>query len=379
MSECLSRILAPFDTGSFLKHYQTREYFHVRRDSPGYYDDLLTASDLDAFLQSELLPAAFFNVVKESTRYPLEDWSRIDKSARGTHRVAIPERLFDLYLEGATLIMNHAHYAFPSLNRVCRDLTLELGCDVQANIYNTPRGAAGFRKHADNHEVLVVQIAGSKRWLLYVQDAPVVEIHMHSGDLLYMPRGLAHAPSAQESDSIHVTLGLWPVYAFHLIEELAALAGEDASFWQPVPPRFADNDAKQAFEATFLRQLQGLLLRTKPSELLERRFHSLVDNQVRGWPGRFSDLRLFRDMTPETIVCRRPGILTVVKGDGKFLNVGFAGKRVVVPGFLEGALGRIMGGDAFAIRELEGFIDNSGKVKLVAEFVKAGLLRIVDI
>jgi len=379
MSECLARILSPVDTSFFLKHYQAREHFHISRNAAGYYEDLFTAGDLDVFLQSEHLPAAFFNVVREGTRYPLEDWSRVDNSARGEHRVAITERLFDLYSEGATLIVNQAHSALPSLNGLCRNLTRELGFPVLANIYITPREVGGFCKHADDHEVLVMQIAGSKRWLLDVQHAPLVEIDLQPGDLLYLPRGLAHAAKAQESDSIHVTLGLWPVYAFQLIEELAAAAAENDDFLQPMPPRFADDDAKRAFETAFVRQLQGLILRIEPSELLERRFQSLIANQSRGWPGRLSDLRSIQDITTETIVCRRPGILTDVKREGKFLSVGFAGKRVKVPDFLQRALDTIMSGNRFAIHELEGLMDSSGKVRLVAEFVRAGLLRIVKL
>jgi bifunctional lysine-specific demethylase and histidyl-hydroxylase NO66 len=379
MSDCLSRILLPLDRNDFLRHYQTREYFHVDRNSGGYYDDVLSPTDLDAFFQSEQLPSAFINVVRDGTRCPLEEWSRVDASARGEQSVAIPEKLFHLYAEGATLVLNQADRSLPSLNGVCRAMTLDLGFRVVANVYITPRSAAGFSKHVDDHEVLVLQIAGSKRWQLLVKEGPVVEIDLQPGDLLYLPRDLAHTAAAQEFDSIHVTLGLLPVYAFQLIEEIAALAHEDGGFEQPMPPRFADDDAKRTFEAAFLRQLQELILRAKPSALLERRFRSLAESQRRGWPGRLSDLRHFRDMTPETVVCRRPGVLTVVTSEGKFLKVDFAGKSVSVPGFLEGAMGKIMGGDAFAIGEIEGFIDSPGKVKLVAEFVRAGLLRIVSL
>jgi hypothetical protein len=379
MSDCLSRILLPLDRNDFLRHYQTREYFHVVRNTAGYYDDILSTTVLDAFLQSERLPSAFINVVKDGTRCSLEKWSRVDASARGEQSVAIPEKLFDLYAEGATLILNQTDRALPSLNSLCRALTLDLGFRAVANIYITPRCAAGLAKHVDDHEVLVLQIAGCKRWQLHAKDVPAVEIELRPGDLLYLPRGCAHAAWAQEGDSIHITLGLLPVYAFQLVEELAAVAREDGGFEQPQPPRFADDDAKRKFETAFLRQLQDLILKTTPPALLERRFRSLVEDQPRGWPGRLSDLRRFRDMTPETVVCRRPGVLAVVSTEGKFLKVDFAGKRVLVPGFLEGAIGKIMSGNAFAIGEVEGFIGSPGKVKLVAEFVRVGLLRIVSL
>ena len=38
---------------------------------------------------------------------------------------------------------------------------------VQANAYSTPRGSQGFAVHHDTHDVLVLQVAGEKRWQLY--------------------------------------------------------------------------------------------------------------------------------------------------------------------------------------------------------------------
>jgi hypothetical protein len=386
VTEYLSGILFPFETGSFLKHYEAREHFHITRTSPGYYAGVLSDDGLDELLQSERLPAAFVNVVKDGTKYHLEEWSRVIVSARDKDRVVIPERLFDLYAQGATIILNDADRTVPSLNAACRILCVETGFPVQANVYITPRGAAGFSKHSDDHEVLILQIGGSKRWLLYPPDSQAaggstgpIEIDLQSGDLLFLPRGLAHSAHTQEADSIHVTLGFRPAYAFQLIRELAELAGEDADFQQPLPPRFADTGVKLAFEAAFLGRLQSLISRTSPSELMERRFHSLVEKQATGWPGRLSDLRHVHEMTPETVVCRRPGILTLVNNDGTFLNIDFAGKRVRIPAFLEEVQERIMSENAFTVREIGGFISNSGKVKLIAEFVTAGLLRIVTI
>ena len=54
---------------------------------------------------------------------------------------------------------------------LCRQLEAEFSCPVQTNIYLTPPNAQGFQTHYDNHDVLVLQVEGAKRWRLY--DAPV--------------------------------------------------------------------------------------------------------------------------------------------------------------------------------------------------------------
>jgi hypothetical protein len=379
VTERLSRLLFPLSPDGFLKHYQAREHIHIARASPGYYADLLSVAEIDVILQSGHLPAGSINVVREGTRLLIEEWSRVETGTGGAQRVAIPEKLFSLYAGGATLILNQAHRALPVLNETCRILTQELGFPTQTNIYITPRNSAGFNKHADRHEVLVLQIAGSKSWILYPPDAPPVEIDLQSGDLLYVPRGMFHAARSREEDSIHITLGLHPAYGFELIRALADLASEMDGFQTPQPPLFAGATASQDFESDFRARLQTLLAEMKPSELTDLRRDDLLLNQMQGWPGRFSDLRLFHLMTPNTVVCRRPGILTAVKADGKFLNVEIADRQVAIPVFMRDELQRVLADSSFTIDEIGGMITSSGKVRFIAEFVKAGLLRIVSI
>lgn len=379
MTEYLSHLLFPLSTDSFLKHYQAREHLHVARGSAGYYADLLSVAELDTVLQSQQMPAASLNVVKDGVRYPIEEWSRVETTPRGAQRVAIPEALLSLYAGGATLILNQLHCALPSLNHACRMLTEELGFPTQTNIYITPRAAAGFSKHADEHEVLILQIAGSKFWIIYPPDAPPVEIDLQSGDLLYLPRGMFHAARARDEDSIHITLGLRPVYGFQLIQDLAALASELESFRRPMPPRFAGSDAGQAFARDFLARLQNLIAGIGPSRLTDLRRDELLLAQAQGWPGRFSDLRILHLITTETVVSKRPGILTAVKDKGKFLSVEFADREVTIPAFMRAELPRILGEREFTVAEIGGMITTAGKVKFVREFVSAGVLRIVSI
>lgn len=39
-----------------------------------------------------------------------------------------------------------------------------LGLSVGANLYVTPRGSQGLQEHYDDHCVLVLQLAGQKKW-----------------------------------------------------------------------------------------------------------------------------------------------------------------------------------------------------------------------
>ena len=81
---------------------------------------------------------------------------------------------------------------------------------MQANAYYTPRGSQGFAVHHDTHDVLVLQVAGEKRWLLYEpllelplkhqrysqalgeHGEPTDDLVLRAGDTLYLPRGWLH-------------------------------------------------------------------------------------------------------------------------------------------------------------------------------------------
>ncbi|MFF4948666.1 JmjC domain-containing protein [Streptomyces chattanoogensis] len=51
--------------------------------------------------------------------------------------------------------------------------------------------------------------------------APIAEIVLRAGDMLYVPRGWWHAVAATEGRSLHLTYGLTPTTGHHLLTWLA--------------------------------------------------------------------------------------------------------------------------------------------------------------
>jgi len=58
---------------------------------------------------------------------------------------------------------------------LCGGIEQELDHVVHANAYLTPGNTSGFTPHYDTHEVLVLQLAGTKHWRIY--EPPVVLPH----------------------------------------------------------------------------------------------------------------------------------------------------------------------------------------------------------
>ena len=96
------------------------------------------------------------------------------------------------------------HHLWPPLQRFCGRLERATSHAVQANAYLSPPGAAALRHHRDTHEVLALQVEGSKTW----QIDGLGPVTMEAGDVAYLPAGTGHAAAAQERHSLHVTIGV---------------------------------------------------------------------------------------------------------------------------------------------------------------------------
>ena len=127
---------------------------------------------------------------------------------------------------GATIVLQGLHHLWLPLARYCRQLEAFLGHPVQANAYYTPRGSQGLPVHHDTHEVISLQVAGEKRWLVYepalelplknqryksslgAPGEPVLDVVLRAGDTMYLPRGWLHQALTSDSDSLHITVGV---------------------------------------------------------------------------------------------------------------------------------------------------------------------------
>ena len=143
MSDTLSRLLFPMARGVFAERYWGREHMHLQRPGTGG-TDWLNLDELDRLFESEVFPAALFNLVSDGKRLPLEEWSREWTTSRGTHRAVDSERLFQCYSKGATVIVNRAQRSIPVLSEACRLLTRELNFHLWTNICVTPPESSGF-------------------------------------------------------------------------------------------------------------------------------------------------------------------------------------------------------------------------------------------
>jgi hypothetical protein len=181
--------------------------------------------------------------------------------ARRGHAVPMADmrRVGQLLQSGCTLILDMAHTFDPTLEVACRALQWWSHELVQVNLYLTTGQTAGFELHWDDHDVIVVQLAGEKSWEVrglsrpapMYRDAvpnsdPSNEIvwagTMRAGDVMHIPRGYWHQATREDRGdgfSLHATFGLTKQTGVHWLSWLADQARADEQFrhdldrWQP--------------------------------------------------------------------------------------------------------------------------------------------------
>jgi len=129
-------------------------------------------------------------------------------------------KLFELLRsQTVTVRINRHHEQDARFGAAARTLRAACDAEVNANLYLTSSAGWVIPGHRDGHHVLVVQLDGSKTFMIGDLDdpeAPVGDLSrserrvvLEPGDGLYLPRGIAHVARAA-GRSLHCAFGIRP-------------------------------------------------------------------------------------------------------------------------------------------------------------------------
>ena len=292
----------------------------------------------------------------------------------GTARV---DRVLDEFDRGATIVLQALHHSWLPLARFCRDLEATFGHPAQANAYYTPRDSQGLPVHHDTHEVLTLQVAGEKRWLVYEPvlelplkhqrytprlgepGEPVLDVVARPGDTLYLPRGWLHQAVTTDTDSLHVTVGI------------------NVRPWvEAVRDALTELEAELAYRRSIDDDPEGLLElladKLEPEQVRRRARARLVRSRRAILDGQLDELRAVEGIDGETTLERRGTVLADLEGT----TLAFEGKRLRFPERLRPELEFLLETDGpFTPAELPGELDEAGRLVLVRRLVREGFLR----
>lgn len=218
----LAWLLEPLSVETFLDEVWAKKHHHVQRDCPDYFDGLLPGqATIDELLAALRHDPSVLRMVRGKDKKGPDNYRLAD----GSLDVAGVRNDF---ADGYTIVVDGIEQYVRAVGQLARSLEVELNFPTQVNTYVTPPESAGLVPHYDDHDVVILQIQGSKTWYLYVgADRPPREIQrdqdkvvaleslpastsvrLDAGDVLYVPRGRVHSAQTHSEPSIHLTVGI---------------------------------------------------------------------------------------------------------------------------------------------------------------------------
>ena len=254
----LAWLLAPIGVERFLDEMWGATHHHLRRGRPDYFADLFGSAKVEEFLDVVRPPPAVVRLVRGDRNCDPDSY-RLSDGALDLVRIR------NEFAGGYSIVLNSLDRYLPAIASLAHAIEVDLNFETQVNAYITPPGSQAFLPHYDDHDVLILQVEGSKRWYVY-EDADVapralpcreafsaeglpapLTLTLEAGDVLYIPRGRVHAAEANADSSIHLTVGIHaPTVKTLLTRALDALSLTDDRVLGRLPPRHLDDPAVRA-------------------------------------------------------------------------------------------------------------------------------------
>lgn len=184
--------------------FAKRAWVHVPGD-PATVREYFGWSQLNVLLAHSELSEPQLRLVGAGDTTDLHVWAMAG-GQRAFSRIRA-EALHREMAGGATLVLDQLDRLIPSIGLTARGVSGIAKSRVQANLYGSLVGAPGFGAHRDSHDVIVVQLEGSKQWTVGDPEREE-QLLMHPGDVIYMPEGTRHDVSTPASGSLHVTFAI---------------------------------------------------------------------------------------------------------------------------------------------------------------------------
>ncbi|MCV7235549.1 cupin domain-containing protein [Mycobacterium branderi] len=264
----LAWLLQPLTVQTFLDEIWATTHYHVKRCNAGYFERLLQGP----------------SVIDELLEYVRPEPSGVRLVRRGEDKDPASYRLADGSLDltrvrkdfddGYTVVLNRLEEYVRAIGSLSHAIEVDLNFPTRVNGYITPPGSAGFVPHYDPHDVLILQIQGSKVWYLST-DAVVpphemhrpdsvvtpelsspTELRLEAGDVLYLPRGRVHGAETQSEPSVHLTVGIHAPTVLTLMTHLLhALSLRDDGVHARLPARYLDDAGVRASLVDVVRDI----------------------------------------------------------------------------------------------------------------------------
>ena len=352
---------------------------HLHRADPDELVGLLSLRDADQLLTSSAIRTPSIRLAKDGSVLPESAYTRTATLAgKPLTGLVDARKVLALFDDGATVVFQGVHRYWPPLTALVAELELELGHPCQVNAYLTPPGSQGFAVHSDSHDVFVFQTAGAKQWEVHGEDGPE-EVLLEPGLSMYLPTGTPHAARAQETVSLHVTLGVNQLTWRGLVERtLAAVVANVPA--EHLPAGYLDDPTLLTGPlAQRLETLAEDVRRVDAGSAVETEIRRFLTSRPSRLPGGVIDVLTLRSgIDDSSRLRRRPGHPCVLLDAGEQVVVLLGDRSLTVPAWIRPALEEIRARLSFTVGDLADHLDHESRKVLCRRLVREGLLEAVS-
>jgi hypothetical protein len=216
-----------FKSNDFLMNFSNKKPALVEIGISG--NDIFSWSELNTLLNSDVLDFPRIRVITNQLRQTRGSNSflkyRLSSTGRCIPQIA-PEMLNSLLKNGCSLLVDGIDQFSPNILKIANELQITLACRSTANLYLSWCGGTSFGLHFDDHDVIALQIYGSKVWNLWhptyknplpgdksfyappPTEKPDLMFTLKEGQALYVPAGFWHDVKTKSEPSLHVSIVL---------------------------------------------------------------------------------------------------------------------------------------------------------------------------
>lgn len=348
---------------------------HLHRTDPADLVGLLSLDDADRLLTDTAIRTPSVRVARDGSVLPESSFTR-PATIAGKQLTGLvdPRKALALFAEGATIVFQGLHRYHAPLTRLIAELELELGHPCQANAYLTPPGAQGFAVHSDSHDVFVFQTAGSKQWEVHGPDGEPEQVLLEPGLSMYLPTGTPHAARAQETVSLHVTIGINQLTWRGLVERTVAPLLQRVPD-QHLPAGYLDDPAQlRDGLAERLEALAEEVRRVDTGTAAEREVRRFLTSRPPRLAGGLHDVLAVDAVDATTRLRRRPGHPCVLLDRGETVEVLLGDRSMTGPARIRPALEEVRVRGELTPADLP--LDLQSSLVLCRRLVREGLLEI---
>lgn len=347
---------------------------HLHRTDPADLVGLLSLDDADHLLTSTAIRTPAIRIAQDGSVLPESAYTRnATLAGKPVTGLVDARKALDLFDGGATIVFQGLQRYWPPLTRLIAELELELGHPCQANAYLTPPGSQGFAVHSDSHDVFVFQTAGSKLWEVHGPDGPE-DVLLEPGLSMYLPTGTPHAARAQETVSLHVTLGINQLTWRGLVGRTVAPVLADVPD-EHLPAGYLDDPALLADAlADRLEELAAAVRRVDAPAAVEAEIRRFLTTRPPRLSGGLHDVLGREAIDATTRLRRRAGHPCVVLDHGDQVEVLLGDRSLTMPARIRPALDEVRARGELTPADLP--LDPQSALVLCRRLLREGLLEI---